>query len=177
MDWLPFSFIDLLDIILVGFLLYYVYDALRKSGSGNLFIGIVALLLLWIVTSQVLQMRVLGGLMDTFMNVLIIILVILFQDDLRRLLNTLGSTKRWQSILRIFNPKLNDTDSRDSSYIAMLTFACANMARKKTGALMVIEGEISLEPYIHTGEIVNADVNSRLIENIFFKNSPSTTVL
>ncbi|MDO5035654.1 MAG: diadenylate cyclase [Porphyromonas sp.] len=172
MGWLPFSFIDLLDIIVVGFLLYYVYDTLRKSGSGSLFIGIVAFLFLWVLTSRVLNMRILGGFMNTLMSASIFILVLLFQDEIRRFLNMLGSTQRWQFLRKIFKPDRDEKETRLSGQVAMLTFACTNMARKKTGALIVIEGETSLDTYIHTGELINADINSRLIEALFFKNSP-----
>lgn len=172
MEWLPFSLIDFFDILLVGLLLYYVYDMLRKSGSGNLFVGVIALIVIWILTTQVFRMRVLGGIMDAVMGGVMIIIVILFQEEIRRFLNMLGSTGRWSFLRRLFRQDQKEQESKESAFIAMLTFACSNMARKKTGALIVFEEEISLEPYAHTGEILNADVNSRLIENIFFKNSP-----
>ena len=172
MEWLPFSIIDFFDILLVGLLLYYVYDMLRKSGSGNLFVGVIALIVIWILTTQVFRMRVLGAIMDAVMSGVMIIIVILFQEEIRRFLNMLGSTGRWRFLRKLFRQDRKEQASKESAFIAMLTFACSNMARKKTGALIVFEEEISLEPYAHTGEILNADVNSRLIENIFFKNSP-----
>lgn len=172
MEWLPFSFIDLLDIILVGLMLYYMYDMLRKSGSGNLFIGVISLIVIWILTTQVFRMKVLGAILDAVMSGVVVIVVILFQEEIRRFLNLLGSTGRWRFLKRLFKQENKARESKESAFIAMLSFACSNMARKKTGALIVIENEISLEAYAHTGEILNADVNSRLIENIFFKNSP-----
>lgn len=171
MEWLPFGLVDLLDIILVSFLLYYTYDALRKSGSGSLFIGILALVTIWQVT-KILNMRVLGSILDVVISGGVFALVILFQDEIRRFLNALGSTKRWGFLRKLFKSSNDEEEGRENNYLANLSFACSNMARKKTGALIVVEGEISLEPYIHTGEILNADVNSRLVENIFFHNSP-----
>lgn len=172
MEWIPFSFKDIMDIFLVGLLLYYVDDVLRKSGSRTLFIGIISLIFLWILTSQVLEMRVLGGILDTFISVGIVVLVILFQDEIKRFLNMLGSTQQWGFLKRLFRQSSEQDDAKESSFIGMITLACSNMARKKLGALIVIEQGISLEQYIHTGEIINADVNSRLIENIFSKNAP-----
>ncbi|MDN4753498.1 diadenylate cyclase CdaA [Porphyromonadaceae bacterium W3.11] len=172
MEWLPFSFIDFLDIILVGLMLYYTYDMLRKSGSGNLFIGVISLIIIWILTTQLFKMKVLGGILDAVMGGVVVIVVILFQEEIRRFLNMLGSTGRWRFLRRLFKQNRKEKEEKESSFVAMLSFACSNMARKKTGALIVIEQEISLEAYAHTGEILNADVNSRLIENIFFKNSP-----
>lgn len=172
MEWLTFSFKDFLDILLVGLLLYYVYDVLKKSGSGAIFGGIIALILIWIVTSQILGMRVLGGILDALFSVGIVVIVIVFQDEIKRFLNMLGSTQRWHIFRRIFRQQKVSEQSKEQNFIAMVTFACAGMARKKTGALIVIEQGTALEQYIHTGEIINAKVNSRLIENIFFKNAP-----
>lgn len=172
MEWLPFSFIDLLDIILVGLMLYYIYDMLRKSGSGNLFIGVISLIVIWILTKQLFKMKVLGGILDAIMGGVVVIIVILLQEEIRRFLNILGSTNRWRFLKRLFRQDHKELEEKESAFVAMISFACSNMARKKTGALIVIENEISLEPFAHTGEILNADVNSRLIENIFFKNSP-----
>lgn len=172
MEWLPFSIIDFLDIILVGLMLYYVYDMLKKSGSGNLFIGVISLIVIWILTTQVFKMKVLGGILDAVMGGVVVIVVILFQEEIRRFLNILGSTGRWRFLKRLFKQDNKEKEEKESAFVAMVSFACSNMARKKTGALIVVENEIGLEAYAHTGEILNADVNSRLIENIFFKNSP-----
>lgn len=172
MDWLVFSFKDVLDILLVGLLLYYVYDVLRKSGSGTLFGGIIALIVIWVITSQLLRMRLLGSILDALFSVGIVVVVIIFQDEIKRFLNVLGSTQRWRFFRRLFKTEKNNSTSREQSFIGMISFACANMARKKTGALIVLEQETSLEQFIHTGEIINAQVNSRLVENIFFKNAP-----
>lgn len=172
MEWIPFSFKDLLDILLVGLLLYYVYDVLRKSGSGTLFVGIIALITAWILTSQILNMRVLGGILDAFISVGIVVLVIIFQEEIKHFLNMLGSTQQWGFIKRLFRQGGARDEARESGFIGTITLACSNLARKKLGALIVIEQEISLEQYIHTGEIINADVNPRLIENIFWKNAP-----
>lgn len=172
MEWLAFSFKDILDILLVGLLLYYIYDLLRKSGSATIFGGIIALIIIWIITSQVLKMRVLGGILDALFSVGIVVIVIVFQEEIKHFLTMLGSTQRWRFFRRLFKKNTTEETGKEQRFIGMISFACANMARKKTGALIVVEQETSLEQYIHTGEIINAKVNSRLIENIFFKNAP-----
>lgn len=174
MSWLSFTFIDFLDIVIFGTVLYFVYNSLRKSGSSNLLLGIIALVMLWVIATVLLNMKVMGRVMSAVMNAGLLALVIIFQDDIRRFLNALGSGgNRWLSISRLFRARNKKEElQEEASYIAMITFACISMARKKTGALIVLEQRISLLPYMHTGEIINADVNSRLIENIFFKNSP-----
>ena len=173
MDWIPFGIVDLIDIVLFGLLLYALYRTLRNSSSTNLLLGIVALVLAWVIASPMLDMKVMGRVMDAVMSAGLLVLIILFQDDIRRFLNMLGSGNRWLSFLRLFRNKGTwDTDAREASFIAIITFACTSMARKKTGALIVLEGKMSLEGVMHTGELIDANVNSRLIENIFFKNSP-----
>lgn len=172
MEWLPFTFIDLIDIFLFGMVLYGIYRSIQKSGSRNLLIGIFALVFIWVITSQILQMKVMGRVMDTVMGAGLLVLIILFQEDIRRLLNALGSSRsQWFLLDRLFKPK-EKRERDETAYIAMLTFSCVSMARKKTGALIVLEQKVNLELFKHTGEVINADVNSRLIENIFFKNSP-----
>ena len=171
MEWIQFSFKDFVDIFLVACCLYYTYKALKTSGSRTLFSGIIAFLVLWVVIYRVLDMRLLGSIMNQFISVGFILLVILFQDDIRRFLNALGSKKRWGVVGKMFSSPENNIRSH-SNIAAALTLASINMARKKVGALIVVEGETDLEPYKHTGELINAELNARLIENIFFKNSP-----
>ena len=173
MDWIPFGIVDLIDIILFGLLLYALYRTLRNSSSTNLLFGIVALVLAWVIASPLLHMKVMGRVMDAVMGAGLLVLIILFQDDIRRFLNMLGSGNRYLSFLRLFRGQdAWDSDKREASFIAILTFACTSMAKKKTGALIVLEEKISLEGVKHTGEKIDAEVSSRLIENIFFKNSP-----
>jgi uncharacterized protein (TIGR00159 family) len=99
------------------------------------------------------------------------VIVILFQDEIRRFLLALGSNRGWKFLSKLFSKKGDDT-AKEGKYIAPVVLACMNMARKKTGALIVIQKEIDLILYIQTGEMFDADVNAHLIENIFFKNSP-----
>ena len=173
MDWIPFGIVDIIDILLFGLLLYGIYRTLRNSSSTNLLLGIVALVIAWVIASPLLGMRVMGRVMDAMMGAGLLVLIILFQDDIRRFLNMLGSGNRWLSVQKLFkDPRTWGEDTREASRIAVLTFACTGMAKKKTGALIVLEGKMSLEGVMHTGERIDAEVNSRLIENIFFKNSP-----
>lgn len=168
--WIQFGTKDLIDVLLVAFFLYQVYRLMKSSGSLALFSGIVSFLVVWIIVSQILEMRLMGAILDKFISVGFLVLVILFQDEIRRFLLAVGSHKGWRFISNIFS-KRNDDDGR-KKYIAPVVLACMNMARKKTGALIAIQQDVDLSVYIHTGEMFHADVNARLIENIFFKNSP-----
>lgn len=167
---IPFSIKDAIDVLFVAFFIYQIYNLMKKSGTLSIFNGVVSVLLVWIIVSQVLEMRLMGAILDKFISVGFLVIVILFQDDIRRFLVALGSHKGWKVIAQFFVKK-TDQDAK-TKYIAPIVMACISMARKKTGALIVIQEDIDLTSYIQTGEMFNADVNARLIENIFFKNSP-----
>ncbi|MDL2255974.1 diadenylate cyclase CdaA [Parabacteroides sp. OttesenSCG-928-G06] len=169
--WIDFGIKDLIDVLLVAFFLYQIYKLMKNSGSLALFSGIVSFLIVWILISQILEMKLMGSILDKFISVGFLVLVILFQDEIRRFLLAVGSHKGWKFISSLFSKK-DGSEENKTKYVAPVVLACMNMARKKTGALIVIQQDVDLSVYIHTGEIFNADVNARLIENIFFKNSP-----
>jgi len=165
-----FGIKDAIDIFLVAFLMYQVYKLMRSSGTMAIFSGVVSIIVVWVLVYEVLEMRLIGGILDKFISIGFLVLVILFQDDIRRFLVALGSNRGWRFFYNIFKRKTDDSETQ--KYIASVVLACLNMAKRKTGALIVIQREMDLEPYIQTGEMFRADVNARLIENIFFKNSP-----
>ena len=165
-----FGLKDAIDILLVAFLMYQIYKLMRSSGTLAIFSGVVSVIVLWVFVYEVLEMRLIGGILDKFISVGFIVLVILFQDDIRRFLVALGSNRGWRFLYNIFKRKTDDSETQ--KYIASVALACMNMAKRKTGALIVIRREMDLENYIQTGEMFRAEVNARLIENIFFKNSP-----
>ena len=86
-----FGIKDFIDILLVAFVLYYTYKLMKASGSIKVFTGILVFILIWLVVTQVLEMKLLGSIFDTLMNVGVIALIVLFQDEIRRFLLTLGS--------------------------------------------------------------------------------------
>lgn len=168
---LHFGIKDAIDVLLVAFLLYQTYKMMKSSGSGAVFSGIISFIALWVVVSQILEMRLLGSILDKFINVGFFVLVVLFQDEIRRFLLRLGSNPGLRFIISFFTPRGNKAQ-RDVSYVMPIVMACMNMAKAKTGALIVLQQKTDLKLYEETGEILNADVSSRLLENIFFKNSP-----
>jgi len=169
--FISFGIKDAIDILLVALFLYQTYRLMKNSGTLTVFGGVVSVIIIWILVSKVLEMRLMGAILDTVISVGFVVIVILFQNDIRRFLLALGSNRGWKFLSKLFYKKDVDTD-RDGKYIAPVVLACMNMARKKTGALIVIQKDIDLTLYIQTGEMFDADVNARLIENIFFKNSP-----
>lgn len=169
--WMHFGIKDLIDVALVAFMLYQTYKLMKNSGAIAIFSGVVSFVVLWIVISQILEMRLLGAILDKIVSFGFIVLVVLFQDEIRRFLVMLGSHRGLQFLSKLFSPK-DSSSEQDRKFVAPVVLACMNMAKKKTGALIVIQQRMDLSMYIHTGEMFTADANARLIENIFFKNSP-----
>lgn len=169
---MEFGIKDILDIILVALLLYYLYRIMKESGTINIFYGVLAFIMVWIVASEILGMRLIGTILDKFMSIGLLILVILFQDQIKRFLVELGSHKRWKIFSQLFHHHRATDDDNSAQWVMPVVYACMNMSRTKTGALIVIEQSMSLENFEKTGDIIDAGINSRLIENIFFKNSP-----
>ncbi|MDL2212646.1 diadenylate cyclase CdaA [Bacteroides sp. OttesenSCG-928-N06] len=165
-----FGIKDFVDILLVAFLLYYTYRLMKDSGSINIFSGILIFVVVWLIVTQVLEMKLLGSILDKLVSVGVLALIILFQDDIRRFLLTLGTHRQISAIIRFFtNTKKERKDNEDIMPIVM---ACISMSKQKTGALIVIEHGIPLDDIVRTGETLEAKISQRLIENIFFKNSP-----
>lgn len=166
-----FGIKDFLDILSVAFLLYYTYKLMKASGSINIFTGILVFILIWLVVSQVLEMKLLGSIMDKLVSVGVLALIILFQEEIRRFLVTLGSHKNAQAIVRFFTGNKNQK-AMEHEDIMPIVMACMSMGKQKVGALIVIERDMPLDDIVRTGDVIDANINQRLIENIFFKNSP-----
>jgi len=169
-----FGIKDAIDILLVGLMLYYVYRLMRESRSLNVFVGIAIFIVVWLFVSQVLEMKLLGTILDKLVSVGVIALIVIFQEDIRKFLYNLGARRRMRTLLKFFMPKhaKGKDQMQVKRYIMPIVMACMQMSKGKVGALIVIERESSLSDIVSTGEVVNADINQRLIENIFFKNSP-----
>ncbi len=165
-----FSIKDLVDILLVATLLFYLYRTMKDSGSLDIFVGVLAFVVAWVVMYKIMDMRLIGTIMDKFIDIGLFIMVILFQDEIKRFLTGLGSRRGLKFIEKLFKSKTKVDGAK--KWIMPVVYSCMNMSKTKTGALIVIQQDIPLTDYERTGDIINADINSRLIENIFFKNSP-----
>lgn len=152
-------------------MLYYIYRLMKESRSLNVFIGIMVFIVVWLFVSQILEMRLLGSIMDKLVSVGVIAIIILFQEEIRKFLYTLGAHRRVNGIIRLFFSGDNK-DKVDMESIMPVVMACMNMGKARIGALIVIERISSLDDIVETGDIIDANINQRLIENIFFKNSP-----
>ncbi len=168
-----FGIKDIIDIVLVALMLFYIYRLMKESRSLNVFMGILIFVVLWLVVSQVLEMKLLGSIMDKLVSVGVIALIILFQEDIRKFLYNLGAHQRVQTLRRLFSSSNNQHDPEQVKQIIMpIVMSCLSMSKKKVGALIVIQRATPLDDIVATGERLDASINQRLIENIFFKNSP-----
>ena len=123
---------DILDTLLVTFLLYKNYKLMKSSVYINIFIVILVVIVIWVIVSQVLQMRLLGSIFDKLVSVGVIALIVLFQDEIRHFLLTLGSRHRSSSFFRFL--KGNKKDTTDKEDIMPIVMACLNMSKGKVGA-------------------------------------------
>ncbi|WP_438973300.1 diadenylate cyclase CdaA [Polaribacter sp.] len=171
LDFVEFSFLDVLDILLVAILLYYTYKLLKGTVAINIFIGIALIFLIWKIT-QALKMEMLSGILGYLLSGGVIALIIVFQQEIRKFLLMIGTTNF--SNKRNFFKQLKFLQSEITSEIEtdQIIEACSSMSRSKTGALIVIERTNSLDFLINTGDAMNALVNKVLLESIFYKNSP-----
>ncbi len=168
-----FGIKDIIDIVCVALMLYYLYRLMKESRSLNVFIGIIVFVIIWLFVSQVLEMRLLGSIMDKLVSVGVIALIIIFQEEIRKFLYSLGAHQRMRGLMRFFTSDSSKKNkSMDKAAIMPIVMACINMSRGKVGALIVIERMVKLDDIIETGDLIDANINQRLIENIFFKNSP-----
>ena len=163
--------VDVVDVILVAFLLYKTYKMLNGTTAIKVFVGLITFIFVWWVVTAVFQMQLLGAFLDQIVNVGAIALIILFQEEIRQWLTMLGSKQNFvmRFLTRIFSSKSTALEDSD---VMQIVVACKNMARGKIGALIVLKNEKDLKGIEVTGEQIDASINSRLIENIFFKNSP-----
>lgn len=168
--FLDFNIKDFIDILLVAILLYYVYRLMKESRSINVFTGILVFIVLWLFVSQILEMKLLGSIMDKLVSVGVLAIIILFQDEIRKFLYNLGAHRRVKGLMSFFRG--NKEKEVDRTTLMPIVMACMSMGKSKVGALIVIERSVPLDDIVATGEKIDAAISQRLIENIFFKNSP-----
>ncbi len=168
-----FGIKDVIDIVMVAVMLFYAYRLMKESRSLNVFMGILVFIVLWLLVSQVLEMKLLGSIMDKLVSVGVIALIILFQEDIRKFLYNLGAHQRIRAFRTLFSTSDKNRNPEQLKQMIMpIVLSCMSMSKKKVGALIVIQRTTPLDDIVATGEKLNADINQRLIENIFFKNSP-----
>ena len=159
------SFIDILDILIVAYIIYRIMKLLKDTSAERLIKGIIILVGIMLLASM-LHLTMISWLLQQALNVGLFAIVVVFQPELRRLLEQIGKG----NFSRLIVPA--DVPDEVESMITATVSACADMSRTKTGALIVFERRERLGEIISTGTMVDAAPSAELIKNIFFKNSP-----
>lgn len=165
--------IPVIDIILVGIMLYYVYKLVRGTAAINIFLGFVIIYIIWWLT-DIVNMPILSNILGGFISVGVIALIVVFQQEIRKFLLLLGSSNftNNKNIIKKFNLFFRITKKQTLMNIEELINACEIFKKNKTGALFVIERSNSLDFVRNTGDQLNLEISTPIIESIFFKNSP-----
>lgn len=170
MDFLNFSLIDLIDIILVAAIIYIIFRWIRGSSAMNIFIAIIMIFLARVVAMAV-NMRMMSALLGAILDVGAIAIIVIFQPELRRFLNNMGRTAGNNTLIRKLLRR-RQAEGLDVDTVSEIVLAVSRMASEKTGALIVIRRKDNLQSIMATGDTIDAKVSQRLIRNLFFKNSP-----
>ncbi len=172
MDLINLRILDVLDIVLVAFLLYYIYKLVKGTAAINIFIGIVIIYLVWKLT-QFLAMEMLSSVLGEFIGVGMFALIVVFQQEIRKFLLMIGSTNfgRRRKFLRQLK-FIRDTPEDSVTNVKAILDACKNMGATNTGALIVIKRNTSLDFVKTSGDSMDMVVNTPILESVFYKNSP-----
>ncbi len=158
---------DVVDVLLVAFLFYRLMRFLRNTNAQKLFQGLVVLVAATLL-SEVMQLKAVSFIMRTVMEVGILALVIIFQPELRKILEQFGS----QRLLKLFSiGRSQEVKSTDAAILQTIE-AVNSLAWTKTGALIIFQREDDLQHIINTGTTINADVNAELLKNLFYNKAP-----
>lgn len=171
--FLNLGFIDILDILMVAFIIYMIFHWIRGSAAMNIFLALLFLFVVRIIVAA-LNMKMMSALMGALLDVGLLALIIIFQPEIRHFLIKLGSN---YGIARgghnIFNKILGIKEEKlDLAAVKEITEACRTMSEQKTGALIVLPHKTPLDYVTETGDKIDANINKRLLMNLFFKNSP-----
>jgi len=170
-NFLNISFLDILDIVLVAVLLFYIFKLIRGTAAINIFIGIAMIYLIWKLT-QALEMELLSDILGKFLGGGFIALIIVFQQEIRKFLLMIGSTNIASKKGILKHLKFFKTEISANNHIDEIITFCYEMSKIKTGVLIVLERNNSLEFVKLTGDPMHIEVNKPILKSIFYKNSP-----
>jgi diadenylate cyclase len=162
--------LDIVDILLSALLLYFLYNLMKGTAAINIFIGIVAIYLIWKLVNA-LHMELLSEILGAFIGVGFIALIVVFQPEIRRFLLIVGTPsfiKRRQHFL-FWNLNLKGADHLD---VDVIVKACIELGDTRTGAIIVIARQNELRQFSETGVLMDAKLTEPLLESIFYKNNP-----
>jgi len=169
--FVTFRFVDFVDILLVAIILYQLYRLVRGTVAINIFIGLLLFYVVWLLV-KFLNLSLLSTILDSFISVGVLAVIILFQQEIRKFLLLIGNSDFMRKHVA-FGHYFGKSDyAVSNNTLREISRACRDMSATRTGALIVFTTRSELVTYVQSGDTLNADVSQRLIESIFFKNSP-----
>ncbi|MGC9345055.1 MAG: diadenylate cyclase CdaA [Bacteroidales bacterium] len=169
--FIPIRLLDILDILLVAFLMYQLYLLVRGTVAINIIIAVLAIYIFWWFV-RMLKMELLSSILGQVIGVGVIALIIVFQQEIRRFLIMMGSRYISRNRMRFEKLLKMDFDPRPAIKTRSILKAVISLSNSLTGALIVIRKKSTLDIYAQSGDIMNANTTSRLIISIFNKLSP-----
>lgn len=170
MGFIPFTFVDFIDIVLVASLLYGVYRAMKGTSAPYIMVGIFVIYLLWIVV-RTFNLVLFSTILGQIISVGVIAILIIFQPEIRHFLQVIGRQRgRFEFLSRIFN--FRQRKAEHDIDLRPIVQACQEMGEQKVGALIIIKQSNDLGVVEESGISIDAKVSTALLENIFFKNAP-----
>ena len=168
-----FKLVDLLDIIIISFLIYQLLGIVNRTRAGQLFKGALLVMAVYLV-AETLNMRTVTWLLNSLLQVGLLTLVVLFQPEIRRALERMGQTDQWAAKLFNVKGRYNDPSLKGAwrSAIIAICDAAERFSETKTGALIVLERHTNLSEIVRTGTPVNSAVNLEVLGTIFYEGTP-----
>lgn len=175
MGFIKMSIIDVIDILLVAVIIYYIYKLIRGTQATSILAGVLVIYIAWVLV-RAFNMELMTGILGSVVNVGLIAMIVIFQSEIRKFLQTLGTNSQQTGplaiIYRLLNPSRRAKHEVIDEIIDPIVAACGDMSSTLTGALIVIKQDGSLDDVMATGVKIDANIDPSLIRNIFFKNSP-----
>ena len=164
----PIKLISLIiDLVIVGFLMYKAFKMLKSTRAWQLLKGIIVLVLATVV-SKIMNLYILNYILSSLMTYGVFVLIVVFQPELRRALEQIGSSNRFS---RLFGLDKN-IEAKKKENIYRIAIAASELSKTKTGALIVIERDIKIQDIISTGIVMNSEISPQVLVNIFVPNTP-----
>lgn len=171
MDIINLRILDILDIVFIALLLYYIYKLVKGTVAVNIFVGIVIIYLVWKLT-QLLQMELLSSVLGQFIGVGMFALIVVFQQEIRKFLLMIGSTNFTHRGKFLRQIRFLKDDLEIKTDAEAIIKACETMGSSFTGALIVIQKSTKLDFVKNSGDKMDIELNQPILEAIFYKNSP-----
>ncbi len=173
--FISFGIVDVIDILLVSVILYQLYKMVKGTAAVNVFVGLTLIYIVYIIV-RAFELKLLGTILGRFINVGVIAVMVVFQQEIRKFLLYIGSNEflkntSWKTLFSFSSPE----SSMSSKFLLnadTVINACFVMSESKTGALIIISKKSDLVFYVNTGESVDSALTDKMLENIFYKNSP-----